>query len=174
MPVLGSHRGKGYSRAGVGASRSCCRRHRLWAPHKDDLGQVSSPTVCLGSAEPRRRMRRAKDSSTSWGQAETVRRSGTRPASASRVCKAQAVSSDVPKASRPPSPPQTWLQGTEQFQSAARPPPSSQASPRLLQRWDSKRSISRAPGGLSGRPLTQWETKRSQRWGCFPPCQRGR
>lgn len=126
--MLGSHRGKGYSRTGVGASRSCCRRHRLWAPHKDDLGQVSSPTVCLGSAEPRRRMRRAKDSSTSWGQAETVRRSGTRPASASQVCKAQAVSNDMPKASLPPSPPQTWLQGTEQFQSASRPPPSSHTS----------------------------------------------
>lgn len=56
-----------------------------------------------------------------------------------------------------------------------RPPPTlqvpSQTSPQLLQLRDSKFSISRAHGGLSHPPLTQWETKRSQRWGCLPPCQ---
>lgn len=56
-----------------------------------------------------------------------------------------------------------------------RPPPTlqvpSRASPQLLQLWDSKFSVSRAHGGLSHVLLAQRETQRSQRWGCFPPCQ---
>lgn len=178
--MLGSHRGKGYSRAGVGASRSCRRRHRLWAPHKDDLGQVSSPTVCLGSAEPRRRMRRAK---IPVQAGDRQRLSGGRGPALPLPPRSVKHRQSPMTCPRPACHLHHHRHGSKaqnnfRVPPGHRPPPTlqvpSQASPLLLQRWDSKRSISRAHGGLSGRPLTQWETKRSQRWGCFPPCQRCR
>lgn len=128
MPVLGSRFGKGYSPAGVAHPAAAAGDPGCGPLTRTTLGKSAALPFASGAQSPGGDEAGKKDSSTSWGQAEAGRGSGTRSASASQVCQAQAVSSNTPKASLPPSPPQTWLQGTEQCQSASRPPPSSHAS----------------------------------------------